>query len=340
MEDPIPPIQKPRGYAGTGILYRKDIKVKEIKDGDHRICCLEILREQPVIVISVYMPAKGSKQRDEEFEVTLAGLEEIISRYKHTHQLIIAGDFNASLKTDRPDARDQKFSAFLLNHCLRISDGHPDTPTYLKPDGTECSSIDYVLVTADVTIRSTKVKVMATNTSDHRPVLTKYVPPPGQEVIKDISKATQESKEMAPRKLKGWKKVNLKEYSKITGDEIDDLNLPAPQSSWEASNIIQKISNILMSCKEKLTPAKPACRRNKKLTSQLVWTPAIKLALSQQKEQFCLWKKAGRPNDKNHPLVIAKKEAKKQFRCEQRKQNAAKYTEQIEEIAEPLTSMD
>ena len=91
----------------------------------------------------------------------------------------------------------------------------------------------------------------------------------------------------------------------------------------------------MIECKERLTPAKnSACRRNRKPALQITWTPAIKLALSQQKNAFYQWKEAGRPNDKTHPLVIAKKETKKIFRREQRKQNCEKFHKQMEEIAE------
>ena len=332
MDDPIPPIQKPRGYAGTGILYKSNIKVKKLKDGDHRICCLEVLGEQPTIVVSVYMPAKGSKARDEEFEITLAGLEEVISRYKQSHQLIIAGDFNASLKTKSPDARDQKFSKFVVNNLLSISADHPDTPTYLKPDGTECSSLDYILVTEEASTRNTQVKLTATNTSDHRPVHTEYALPPGYVNLSGKPKVTTSEKNPAQKKAKGWKKVDTDEYRRITEREIESLNFTAPKSSWEASNMLKKISNILTACKDALTPS--TCRRHRKPTSQLSWTPAIKLALSEQKKHFYLWKEAGRPNDKNHPLVIAKQEAKKRFRSEQRKQNASKFNEDMKEIAE------
>ena len=66
-------------------------------------------------------------------------------RYRNTHHIILGGDFNASLYAEIPDATDRTFNNFVNLNCLNISKGHPPIPTYTKPDGAECSSLDYVL---------------------------------------------------------------------------------------------------------------------------------------------------------------------------------------------------
>ncbi len=332
-ENPIPPIQKPRGYAGTSIFYKKHIAARKLKDGDHRIVCLEIQGLQPIILVSVYMPAKGSKARDEEYEVTLIGLDEIISRYKSTHGIIIAGDFNASLKTDVPDSRDRKLREFVANHNLSISQGHPNIPTYIKPDGKECSHLDYILVTSDVTSKNTTVKLLATNTSDHRPVhtelLNSHITPPEKKpsTCKDPSKSR--------KKVKSWDKVDVDEYLTLTEKEMEKAHLMENfNSDWEATTTLRKLTGILVKCKEKLTPAKLSRLQGRKKAPQIVWTPAIKEALSKKKKAFSQWKRAGRPEDAEHPLLKANKEAKKNFRKAQRLQENTKYQKDVEKIAE------
>ena len=327
-DNPISPIQKPRGYAGTSIFYKKHIPARILKDGDHRIVCLEILGSQPVILVSVYMPAKGSKARDEEYDVTLIGLDEIISRYQSTHNIIIAGDFNASLRTDAPDTRDIRFREFVANHNLKISNGHPDTPTYIKPDGRECSHLDYILVTGGVSTKNTKVKLQDTNTSDHRPVHTELL-------YSGISISERESAHKGPRstqtKANSWSKVDVDEYLALTEKEIENAHLMENISSnWEASTTLRKITGILIKCKDKLTPAKLSTLQGKKKPPQLVWTPAIRETLSKKKKAFSLWKKAGRPNDADHPLLKAKKEANKIFRKTQRLQDNDKFQKDVE----------
>ncbi len=265
------------------------------------------------------MPAKGSQLRDEEYEITLIGLEEIISRYKATPQIIIAGDFNASLKTDAPDARDKKFKQFTENHKLSISHGHPNIPTYIKPNGMDCSHLDYILVTSGVKTKNTKVKQLVTNTSDHRPVHAELLDT-------DLTPSTEEQLSAEPtspgrRKPKGWDKIDTSVYQALTGEEIEKIPLfDKPCSDWEATTTLRKITEILIKCKDKLTPIKLSSSRKgrKNLPRQIRWTPEIKIALAHKKKVFSLWKKAGRPRDVNHPLFKANREAKKNFRRVQR----------------------
>ena len=56
MNDPISPLQIPRGYGGSAVLYRKDWKTNTIKrpDGSERMMVLEMETIPPTCVVSVY----------------------------------------------------------------------------------------------------------------------------------------------------------------------------------------------------------------------------------------------------------------------------------------------
>ena len=51
--DPILPVQMPRGYGGTGILWKKTIDhlVTALPDGGNRIQCVELKGTQPLLLI-------------------------------------------------------------------------------------------------------------------------------------------------------------------------------------------------------------------------------------------------------------------------------------------------
>ncbi len=318
-DNPIPP---------TGIFYKKEIeKARKLKEGDHRIVCLEVLSQSPLIIISVYMPAKGSRARDEEYDVTLTGLDEIISRYKATHQLIIAGDFNASIKIGNPDSRDKKLRSFVENHQLHVSDGHPDIPTYIRPDGTECSHLDYIFVTDNACTKNTDVKLMVTNTSDHRPVHTDFL-------VDHMTLAEVKRHTPSQKKAKGWDRIDVDEYLSMTAKELEKAHIfKEINSEWEATTTLRKITGILVRCKDILTPMKQS--QNRAIPcKQIVWTPEIKAALKKKKAAFGRWKDAGRPEDVSHPLFIANKNVKKDFKKAQRAQSNVKYQKDIDEISE------
>ena len=52
-DDPILPVQMPRGYGGVGILWKKDIDhlISVIPDGGNRLQCVTVKADQPILVI-------------------------------------------------------------------------------------------------------------------------------------------------------------------------------------------------------------------------------------------------------------------------------------------------
>ena len=58
-KDPLHPIQMPRGYGGTGILWKKELDhfINVIDIGNERIQCVEFMgSSRKLLLVSVYMP--------------------------------------------------------------------------------------------------------------------------------------------------------------------------------------------------------------------------------------------------------------------------------------------
>jgi hypothetical protein len=78
--DPLQPIQMPRGYGGTGILWKKELDhlINVIDIGNERIQCVEFMgSSRKRVIVSVYMPCKGPHNHVLEFQECVDMLYEI-----------------------------------------------------------------------------------------------------------------------------------------------------------------------------------------------------------------------------------------------------------------------
>ena len=90
--DPIPPVQPPRGHAGTCILWENDLNhcIKVMPDGGHRVTAVEITGDRlPLCLINVYMPSRGCPDSDIQFQSTLDEVHEILEKNGHTHKILL-----------------------------------------------------------------------------------------------------------------------------------------------------------------------------------------------------------------------------------------------------------
>jgi hypothetical protein len=80
--DPIPPIQMPRGYGGTAILWKKELDsfITPLSVGTDRIQGMEVLGDHNLIILSVYMPCKGTSDHLNELNNCIDHLHEIMVR--------------------------------------------------------------------------------------------------------------------------------------------------------------------------------------------------------------------------------------------------------------------
>ena len=75
----------PRGYGGVAIIWRKDIDhiIRPLEDGPEKIQCVEISgnKDTKLLLISVYLPAKGSNNHVTEFKECRDELYELFQKY-------------------------------------------------------------------------------------------------------------------------------------------------------------------------------------------------------------------------------------------------------------------
>ena len=98
--DPLQPIQMPRGYGGTGILWKKELDhlINVIDIGNERIQCVEFMgSSRKLLIVSVYMPCKGPQNHVLEFQECVDMLYEITQTYGTSHIIVFGGDFNEDI---------------------------------------------------------------------------------------------------------------------------------------------------------------------------------------------------------------------------------------------------
>ena len=116
-------MQKPRGFDGVAILYKKDVnlKIKKLSHGGNRIVKIEVYPTPPICICNVYMPSRNSKNNSSDTESymhCLDQLEEILNIYSRTHAVFILGDMNASLISRKGNLQDILLQDFVGRNDL------------------------------------------------------------------------------------------------------------------------------------------------------------------------------------------------------------------------------
>ncbi len=313
------PTQKPRGYGGTSVIFSSSIKVRKLEEGSERVTCIELPdAEPPLVVCSIYMPAKGCKKRDAEYQTVLAELLIILETYSKSHGIIMGGDWNASF-LHPVDARDKALVSFMHKNSLQLSKNHPDTPTYSTVDGSESSCIDYFFVTERVSTVDTQVSDSPINTSDHKPVST--------EVLVNYTKVPPTSTTLS--KSKSWKKTDLHLYCTLVEEGIAQAGICSILSEFELDLALSKLTSILTTAKDMATP-----KRRQVNGIVKIFTPAVVNAVKEKKDAHWRWKIEGKPKNLDSHSFQAMKETRRKLRNVQRNVHSEKDTQDLERIAD------
>ena len=81
LNDPIQPVQLPRGHGGVAILWNKTLDkfITSLPDGGERIQCIQFKDQhypKPVLIVSAYFPT-GGVDSDDQYMDCLVQLEQI-----------------------------------------------------------------------------------------------------------------------------------------------------------------------------------------------------------------------------------------------------------------------
>ena len=183
-------IQSGRSHGGVGFVCREipGIVYKVIDIDDDRICALQVLKDQSVVltIIGVYMPFfNGDNAQIQLYVETLDRLQATLDMYSEGPPCIIMGDFNASLPQKdtlsvnwykiRPfNCHSLLLFDFLVNNDLVVADFQfKQCVNYTYFKGLCKTYIDHCFVTKQTHNLINYCKIiddMCDNVSDHLPV--------------------------------------------------------------------------------------------------------------------------------------------------------------------------
>ena len=316
--NPIPPTQKPRGYGGTAIAWLEKIDHlidENIEDGNERIVCIKINVDPiPILAVSVYMPARGSKTSDEEFSECLDILFEITRKYHNDHRIILCGDWNCDL-TGKKIPRQIKFQEF-IDSCGYLY--KPTSHTFVHPNGHESSTIDYILIHRQFESSMPEVKkldLLPNNTSDHYPIITQ---------LKGQLRTSIGNVEKPISKNINWAKIDVEEYQKVLQSKLES-NIIMPGDEYIDA---QKLIDIILEAQHEVDP-RPLDNKIKHKSTK-IWNDEIALALRENKQALHDWKEQGKP--KSGQIVDRKKHTKTALRKARRQEIASQRNKEMDDI--------
>ena len=330
--NPIQPTQVPRGYGGVAVLWRKNIDhmIRELPDGNECMQCKELKdsNSKPLLMVSAYLPTRGYKDSQDRFQEAVDQLYEIVQKFHISHSIIIGGDLNVDLS--KADTRDQRFmyiESFIRECILQYtSDGN----TYINPKREDCSEIDYFLYSESCNTEvsnKTTLRLMDSMISDHYPIHI------------SISRQIQHrpvvnnscTKDNQYRKIR-WDKVDKDMYSSFVEVGLVQHSLSGENISNSVEDIESVALNVCTVLREAALKCVPAKRKNNPKHKLRVWSTEISMSLKCVREVNKNWNEAGRPNNYQHPLVIQRKQCKKELRRKIRTEIACKELKVKEDI--------
>ncbi|MES9904479.1 MAG: reverse transcriptase domain-containing protein [Sedimenticola sp.] len=302
MNDPIAPVQMPRGYGGVAILWNKNINhlVTDLDLGNERIKCIEIEAQKPILIMCVYMPCRGSKDNYLDFQDCIAQIHEIIQTFQHTHRILIGGDLNESALTIADNRRSRCLHQFLRENELVTWE---TDCTFIHPNGKDSSTIDFFLATDRVkqVVNSVKrVDDCISNVSDHYPVSLEM----------QVNLANKSPmKTIATNSRLNWKKIDTKQYQSTVEENLSRIDLPYE----DVDQLIISLNSVMADSSKSCHLITNGRRKRPKLK---VMNTEIANAIKAKKVAFYNWKINGRPNYVTSELLLKKKETTVNLRRE------------------------
>jgi exonuclease III len=282
MDNPISSIQKPRGYGGTCIFWRKYIStaVQALPDGSPRIQAILVrTHDKPITAICVYMPCRGTNSSREEYAETLDELTAMCERYA-SNDIIIAGDFNSEIICEDDSRNDfsRLLMSFVNQHDFGLPRLWPKGPKFVHPNGN--SQIDYILIPSKLVSKATYLphSLSTVNTSDHIPVCAEV-----NCKINRIAAVNAENSAIPQRIL--WHKIAEDEYRREV-DKNMELNINNIDNIDELDAAAMEIMRRLTHSAQQLMPPLPP----KKPGKMRLWNPAISSCTKIAKEAHWKWK--------------------------------------------------
>ncbi|CAC5392452.1 unnamed protein product [Mytilus coruscus] len=244
----FPKVHSVRSRGNGGVLIgwnsKFDSYVKTLNDGNERIIAVEInCSPKSICLINCYLPTSGYTDTAVKYQDSLDLLEIIIHKYCESHQIILAGDMNATLLLSRRNDSDRRFRSFIDKHKLETLTNIGITPTYQHGIGS--SQIDYIFSHSDDIILEVEIcQQHPTNTSSHIPVVGK---------IKTILSLTQAKTDKPPERRRYlWNNCDIELYQST----LSNSQLPIIERPDQIKTFVDQLNDNILAAAKKAVPSR------------------------------------------------------------------------------------
>ena len=289
-----------RPFGGVMTLINRKLKAEVICAADRFV----IVTVGDLLIINVYLPCAGSRDRNFEYPDVLNNLLIWLQKYPDS-DVIVGGDFNTDI--DKPSSITSLLLDFVRNNSLCRSDAkcvdnignEQHLSTYFNDALGVESNMDYFFVSNHINVLSFKTLDLSANLSDHRPIAVniRYRRCDAQSVTTGQGEQGQEEQDHSARLQRlRWDHADLACYRSLTGaslsliyEELREINENCLLEPECIDNIYYRIIGILL---EGSDIAVPSC--HKKFLK--FWWDQDLDELKQKSIASCeIWKAAGKP---------------------------------------------
>ena len=316
-----------RGHGGVAIVWKERINpyIKTTKDGNERILpvILKLPHADPLCIINCYLPSGNSRAALETYAEDLAHIKELVEKHKDCN-ILIAGDLNADI-LHRNAKKEVTLATLIKDLKLKnLNAGLEGTSTYNNIPLRQSSHIDYFLSHGLLDWSSTQITPVDTdegclNNSTHNAIMTTvhmgHIPP---------MKVKERDKQQTTAVK--WEKIDKVLYQETLSEELNKTDFTLLDTDTAMEIYTSTLQMATLAAHPKLSNSKRDKKDKKKRSS-----PAVKDASNKAKHNFWKWKIAGRPGTDN-PLTRQKNISKKNLRSIQRREEAIKRQELLDEI--------
>lgn len=282
--------------------------------GNERVIAVSLQRPPPakaLCILSVYMPSGRASKSLDEFRNILSILQEIISKFKSSHNFLIGSDFNHDLFNRRDPNRKQVIKLLKENQLFVLSDGTKFTME--SHCGRHKSHID-IFITDDQQIlegcpAAQVLDKQPYNSSVHTPIILQCQTHSGSS-IEPPPKPVKQQMSNIPKKPK-WASIDKSQYEDKVQEKLQGYDM----SLIDARRTAKIIEMSVFQAAQELQPRKPPPRKGHK--RRRPWTRDIANAVKHSKAAHFMWKDAGKP-PRGHPLFDKRKKAARSVRSAQR----------------------
>ena len=144
-----------------------DHHIHLLQDGGNRIQCAELREENPLLLISVYMPCMGLSDNTDNYNNCLGQLRQIVLKFSCSQTIVLGRDMNEDTILRDQTIRAQLLKSFMKDDILETVNS---CQTCCNCDGVLTSTLGYIFYSKDLTenvVQHTCLENLQTCVSDH-----------------------------------------------------------------------------------------------------------------------------------------------------------------------------